>query len=99
MRVLVDFRGQPVRLTDERLAHILEHPEMISFESALEETLKEPEFVKRSKSDPNTALYYRFCTNTTVGDKWLCIVVKFLIQDAFILTAYLTDKIKQGESL
>lgn len=28
MRVLRDYQGLSVRLTDERLAHILEHPEM-----------------------------------------------------------------------
>jgi hypothetical protein len=28
MNVLWDFQGLAVRLTDERLAHILEHPEM-----------------------------------------------------------------------
>ena len=29
MRVIHDYQGVPIRLTDERLAHILEHPEMV----------------------------------------------------------------------
>jgi hypothetical protein len=36
---------------------------------------------------------------TRVGDKWLCVVVKYAADDAFVLTAYLTDKPKKGEQL
>ena len=35
MKTLLDFQGRPVRLTDERGQHILEHPEMAGMESAL----------------------------------------------------------------
>jgi len=35
MRTIHDYQGLAIRLTDERLAHILEHPEMIEMESAL----------------------------------------------------------------
>jgi hypothetical protein len=28
MHVYVDYQGKGIRLTEERLAHILEHPEM-----------------------------------------------------------------------
>ena len=38
MKTLVDFQGRPVRLTDERRQHILEHPEMAG--RGLEETLR-----------------------------------------------------------
>ncbi len=30
---------------------------------------------------------------------YLCVLVKILPADAFVLTAYLTDKVKQGERL
>jgi hypothetical protein len=33
------------------------------------------------------------------GGKWLCVVVKCLQDDAFVVTAYLTDKPKAGENL
>ncbi len=36
---------------------------------------------------------YRFYFGTRVGDKCLCVVVKVLGEDRFILTAYLTDRI------
>lgn len=51
MRLLEDFRGRIVRLTDERLAHILEHPEMAGLESAIAEAVRRPERAVRSRSD------------------------------------------------
>jgi hypothetical protein len=36
---------------------------------------------------------------TIVGSKFLCVVVKTLDDDAFVLTAYLTDRIKRGVAL
>ena len=96
MRVLHDYQGMAIRLTEERLAHILEHPEMAGLEGAIEGTLARPEAVLLSYSDPSAPLYYRLYLGTRVGDKFLCIVVKVREEDAFVLTAYLTDKIKRG---
>ena len=59
MRVLRDHQGLSIRVTDERLAHILERPEMGRLEGAIEETLAEPERVLGSFSDPDARLYYR----------------------------------------
>ena len=99
MKLLHDFEGLAIRLTDERLAHILEHPEMKGMEHAIEETLGHPEQVIQSFSDPQARLYYRFYVGIRVGDKYLCVVVKKNDTDAFLLTAYLTDKIKRGVRL
>jgi hypothetical protein len=99
MIVLHDHRGLAIRLTDERLAHIHEHPEMAGLDAAIEETLARPQFVVQSASDEQANLYYRYYVGTMVGDKYLCVVVKILTADAFVLTAYLTDKVKQGERL
>jgi len=99
MKVLHDFDGLAIRLTDERLGHILEHPEMMSLETAIEETLRDPERVVRSLGDPAVHLYYRFYFRTVVGGKFLCVVVKMGEADAFVLTAYLTDRVKKGERL
>ena len=99
MRILRDFQGLAIRLTDERLAHILAHPEMVGMDLAIEETLREPQRVIESFSDPEAHLYYRFYLGTRVGDKYLCVVVKVRHADAFVLTAYLTDRIKKGVQL
>lgn len=98
-KILTDYQGRPIRLTDERLQHILAHAEMVEMEPAIELALRNPEIVRRSNTDSTVHLYYRYHKNTIVGDKWLCVVVKYLETDAFIITAYLTDKLKAGEQL
>jgi hypothetical protein len=92
--VIIDHQGLAVRLTGERLAHILDHPEMVGLEAAISETLKHPALVIESISDEAARLYYRFYSGTRVGDKFVCVVVKVKPGDAFVLTTYLTDKPK-----
>jgi hypothetical protein len=99
VRSLPDYEGRAVRLTDERLAHIREHPEMAELEAAIEETLARPARVVQSLSDLQAQLYYRWYVGTAVGDKYLCVVVKVVGNDAFVLTAYLTDTIKKGRQV
>ncbi len=53
----------------------------------------------QSLSDPAVQLYYRFYSRTVVGGKFLCVVVKMCEAGAFVLTAYLTDRVKKGERL
>jgi len=43
--------------------------------------------------------YRRFYIGTRVGNKYLCVVVKVMHTDAFVVTAYLTDKVKKGRQL
>jgi hypothetical protein len=99
MTLFEDCFGIQVRLTDKRLAHVLEHPEMQGLETAIAQMLRQPEIVRRSRFDPAVRLFYEFHPETLVGAKWLCVVVKYLANDAFVVTAYLTDKPKIGEVL
>ena len=99
MKTLKDCFGHSVRLTDERLAHILEHAEMKHMAAEIERVLREPQLVRRSRSDAAVRLFYEFYAQTIVGGKWLCVVVKYVESDAFVVTAYLTDKPKAGEDL
>ena len=69
---------------------------MVGLIAKIEETLRMPERVVESLSDEQAQLYYRFFLGTKVGDKYFCVVVKFKNDDAFVLTAYLTDVIKKG---
>jgi molybdopterin synthase catalytic subunit len=52
--------------------------------------------VIQSLSDPGVQLYHRFYVGTRVGDKFVCVVVKAVAADAFVVTAFLTDTIKKG---
>jgi hypothetical protein len=99
MKTLKECFGHAVRLTDQQLAHILDHPEMKDMGTEIERVLHQPQLVRRSRSGEAMRLFYEFCAQTIVGGKWLCVVVKFLGNDAFVVTAYLTDKPKAGEDL
>ncbi len=99
MEILTDYQNRQIRLTKERLQHILDHPEMVDMRFQLEIVLQNPEVVRQSRSDNKVYLYYRFYDQTIVGAKWLCVVIKDNSDDAFIITAYLTDKLKQGLEL
>lgn len=68
-------------------------------EGVIKEALARPERVMQSFSDCQARLYYRLYVGTRLGDEFLCVVVKVVPGDAFVLTAYLTDKIKQGVQL
>ena len=99
MKTIQDCFGHTVRLTDERMAHILEHPEMSGMGAEIERVLTAPQTVRRSRSNDAVRLFYEFYAQTIVGGKWLCVVVKYLEDDAFVVTAYLTDKPKTGDTL
>ena len=77
VKSIQDCFGHNVRLTDERLEHILEHPEMSGLGGEIEQVLRIPQRVVRSRSDDAVRLFYEFYARTIVGGKWLCVVVKY----------------------
>jgi hypothetical protein len=97
VKTIADCFGRAVRLTDERVAHILEHPEMNEMGAEIERLLAVPQFVRRSRSDDAVRLFYAFYPETIVGGKWLCVVVKYLLSDTFVITAYLRINRKQDK--
>jgi hypothetical protein len=72
---------------------------MLALEAAIGQTLAHPDRVIQSMSDPAARLYHRYLESTPVGGKYLCVVVKVLLDDAFVVTAYLTDSVKKGIGL
>jgi len=53
----------------------------------------------RSTVDAEVELCYRHYKIAPVTEKFLCLVVKVLTDDLFIITAYLTNEIKRAETL
>ncbi len=95
MRRFTDERGSEVRLTDERLRHLLRrHPEMAFQMHRIEETLARPDAVRPSSSSLTVQLYYRLYQDLRGRNRYLCLVVKRETSHAFIVTAYLARKIK-----
>jgi len=99
MITLSDFEGRTIRLTEERLAHILEHPEMQAQERHIAETLASPDSVILSHHDLSVRLYHKLFSKTPITRKYLVVVVKCLEQDAFVITAFFTDREKKGVRL
>ena len=75
------------------------HPEMKGQIGLIGQTLASPDKVVRSRTDPLVELFYRFYQSTPVTKKYLCVIVKSIESDHFIITAYFTDSVKQGEVL
>jgi hypothetical protein len=59
MKKLKDCFGYSVRVTDERLAHILDHPEMKEMEVEIAKVVQQPQIVRRSRSDANSTAVLR----------------------------------------
>ena len=83
-----------VTLTDERYLHIISrHPEILDKEDELQNALIDPDFIKASKYDPHILLFYKARSHK----EYIVVVVKKGEKNAFILTAYNTDFIKEGD--
>jgi len=84
-----------VRATKEYWDYIvnIKHPSMKNKEDIVKETLLNPEEICKSKIDQNVYLYYR------QFDRIYCTVVKHMGEEGFLITAYPTDKIKEGERI
>jgi hypothetical protein len=100
MKWFKDIHGRQIRLTDEREEHIEnDHPEMSGQIDKCRETLLNPDKVIRSRTDPEVELFYKYYNVTPVTKKFLCVVVKGLTNNLFIITTYFTDTVKRGELL
>jgi hypothetical protein len=95
--VITDYGHRAVRLTAERWAHILDHPEMVGQRERLIETLTEPDTVIAAVLDETVLAYHRLYEATPVTLKYLVVIVKAAPEDAFVLTAYYTSRLKKGK--
>ena len=73
----------------------VKHPVMAGREREVQETLESPEEIRRSKSDASVYLFYR----SRRSRRWVCAVSKQEGRAGFLITAYPTDAIKEGERI
>ncbi len=71
----------------------IKHPVMAGLERDVKETLENPEQIRVSQSDPKVFLFYRIQR----PGRWICAVAKRLDGEGFLVTAYPTDAIKEGD--
>lgn len=98
---LMQFRsviGKIVELTLERKKHIIEyHPDVERHFAKIQEVLDSPDEIRKSKHDSKVLLFYKYFVNLKAG-KYLAVVIKINKRN-FVLTCYLTDKIKTGKKI
>lgn len=71
------------------------HPSIAKYRKKVEEALRDPEQIRRSKQDLRVHLYYK-----NIGKINICIVADHVDAiSGYIITAYLTDRIKEGEEI
>lgn len=87
--------GFSVRVTRDywELIVTIKHPVMRGGEADVQNALREPDEVRRSRNDPAVHLFYR----RERPKRWICVVAKRLDGDGFLITTFPTDAIKEGE--
>ena|SRR5258706_3977830 len=88
--------GRRIRISERHWRLITEwkHVEIRGQEDAVREVLLDAELVRVSQSDPDVYLYYR-----QVGKYYLCVICKHLNGDGYIVTIYVTDRLKEGHDV
>lgn len=91
MTTFEDLFGNRIKLTKERWDHIaLRHPEIKMMQNALQEVLKNPDIIVKSRYNESAKLYHR-----KYEDYYIVVLVD--INQKFIITAYTSSHIKKGE--
>jgi hypothetical protein len=85
-----------VRTTEEYWQKLItKHPDIIDLEAEVIQALASPDEIRHSSRDPNVLLFYL----TLKEKRWVVAVARRLNGDGFLITAYQTDAIKEGESI
>jgi hypothetical protein len=85
-----------VRTSEDYWARLLlKHPDMANLEAEIRQALASPDEIRRSSRDPNVLLFYLFLKER----RWAVAVARRSNGDGFLITAYQTDAIKEGDTL
>lgn len=87
--------GQLTRLTDERWRHIIErHPEVERHLSKIKTTIKNPVLIVENPLNQNEKYYHKYFKSF---QNYLVVIIETRKQ--FIITAFISRKIKKGKTL
>jgi len=91
---VVSKLGVKIRTTKSHwdLITLIKHPIIQGLESEVKNCLCQPVEIRLSQDSKEVYLYYARWTKY-----WLCVVARHLNGEGFIVTAYVTDKIKEGD--
>lgn len=88
------YFNKKIRTTKEYWQKIIneKHPSIKGNEWKVKSALQNPDEIRQSKTNKNIFLFYRL-----VNSKYICVIIKLLNSEGFIITAYFTIKVKEGE--
>ena len=90
--IVLSKSGVPIRLTDERWAHITEeHDELTGLRSEVLQTIAEPARIIAGRAGELLAL------RELEKGKWLVVVYRELGDDGFVITAFSTRRLRSFE--
>jgi hypothetical protein len=90
--IVLSKSGVPIRLTDERWAHITEeHDELTGLRSEVLQTIAEPKRIIAGRAGELLAL------RELEKGKWLVVVYRELGDDGFVITAFSTHRLRSFE--
>ena len=90
-------KGIIIRTTKSYWVRIItvKHPSIAKYEKQVKEALENPDEIRKSQQDEKVHLYYR-----KIGKLHICVVVDHTQEtEGYIITTYLTDRIKEGEQI
>ena len=92
---ITDKSGRKIHLSKERWTHINEeHPEISPYLEELHEVLRKPDKITSFEFDDDVRYYYRYLKQRKHAAKYLLVIVKYLNEEGFIITAYFVKSIK-----
>ena len=88
--------GRRIRVTKSYWEIVVtkKHPSVAGMIEEVMLALKDPDEVRRSRFNGSIYLYYK-----RLDDMLICVVTKHLDEEGFLVTTYLTNKIKRGETV
>ncbi|EAZ89006.1 hypothetical protein [Crocosphaera chwakensis] len=88
--------GFTVRTSNNYWQRLIEkHPDIEELEDLIMQSLASPDEIRQSRSDANVLLFYQ----SYKQKRWVVAVAKRLNGEGFLITAYQTNAIKEGETL
>lgn len=73
---------------------MIKHPSIAAKQQEVQETLQSPDEIRRSIKGDKVFLYYK-----KYGTRYLCVIARHRNGKGFIITVYLTKKIKEGTTI
>jgi len=70
------------------------HPVMTGKEEEVKQAIQQPDEIRRSVQSESVLLYYR-----KEDGYYTCVVVRLLDGEGFIITTYITDRLKEGKNI